>query len=133
VRIQIAGMIDEILAHPIRFLENLAAGIKQGFATFIGNFDAYLLKGFFDWLRGSVGSMGLTLPEQFDEKGLFSLATQLIGLNVQTFKEVVVKKLGAGGARIVAVLEKGEEILGEATELSNLKTEGLGGGHTSKQ
>ena len=125
---RIAGMIDEILAHPIRFLENLAAGIKQGFATFIGNFDTYLLKGFFDWLRGSVGSMRITLPEQFDEKGLFGLATQLIGLNVQTFKEVVIRKLGAGGERIVAALEKGEEILGEATELFRiLKTEGLGG------
>jgi hypothetical protein len=72
--------------------------------------------------------MGLTLPEQFDEKGLFGLATQLIGLNAQTFKEVLVKKLGAGGERIVAALEKGEEVLGEATELFRiLKTEGLGG------
>lgn len=51
---RIAGIIDEILAHPIRFLESLGAGIKQGFATFVGNFDSYLLKGFFDWLRGSM-------------------------------------------------------------------------------
>ena len=74
------------------------------------------------------GQYGITLPDQFDKKGLFGLATNLIGLNVKTFKEVMVRKLGAGGERIVAVLEKGEEILGEATELFRiLKTEGIGG------
>lgn len=125
---RIAGIIDEILAHPIRFLESLGAGIKQGFATFVGNFDSYLLKGFFDWLRGSMSGSGIQLPAHLDEKGLFGLAIQLIGLNYETFREVVVRKLGAGGERIIAVLEKGEEMLGEATTLFTiLKTEGIGG------
>ncbi|MFN8345209.1 MAG: GH-E family nuclease [Spirosomataceae bacterium] len=125
---RIANIIDEILAHPIRFLENLGAGIKQGFATFVDNFDSYLLKGFFDWLRGSMSGSGIQLPASLDEKGLFGLAIQLIGLNYETFREVVVRKLGAGGERILAVLEKGEEMLGEATALFQiLKTEGIGG------
>lgn len=125
---RIASIIDEILSHPIRFLENLGAGIKQGFATFVENFDTYLLKGFFDWLRGSMGNAGIQLPAKLDEKGLFSLAIQLVGLNYETFREVVIRKLGADGEKIVVMLEKGEELLGEATALFKiLKAEGIGG------
>src|SRR5262249_15614209 len=116
---RIASIIDEILAHPIRFLENLAAGIKQGFETFIGAFDTYLLKGFFDWLRGTISSSGIQLPAKLDEKGLFGLAAQIIGLDYPTFREVLIRKLGAGSEKIVAILEEGKEFLGEATELFN--------------
>jgi hypothetical protein len=125
---RIAGIIDEILAHPIRFLENLGAGIKRGFDTFAGNFDAYLLKGFFDWLRGSMSGTNVEVPARLDERGLFGLAMQLVGLSYQTFRETVIRKLGAPGERILGVLERGEEMLGEATKLfAVLKSEGIGG------
>ena len=126
---RLADMITDILAHPIRFLENVGAGIKQGFERFVAKFDEYLLTGFFDWLRGSVASTSIQLPASFDGKGLFSLATQLTGLNYTTFREIAVDKLGSP---VVVALEKGEEWIKEGFEkgielFQIVKKDGLSG------
>jgi hypothetical protein len=105
VLVRIANLVGEILAHPIRFLENLAAGIKQGFKTFADNFDTYLLAGFFDWLKGKVGT-SIKLPPKFDTAGLFSLALQVIGLTYDNFRRIAADKLGEPA---VSAFEKGVE------------------------
>ncbi len=121
---RLAGLIGDILAHPIRFLENLAAGVAAGFAKFAKNLDTYLLGGFFDWLRGSVGKAGIELPSSFDAKGLFNLATQLLGLTYANLREIAVRKFGEN---TVAMLETGADLAGEGVALFRVaKQEGLG-------
>ncbi|MBW4659719.1 MAG: DUF4157 domain-containing protein [Drouetiella hepatica Uher 2000/2452] len=111
---RIAALIGDILAHPIRFLENLAAGVKAGFGKFIAGIEGYLAGGFVDWLRGSMGGARITIPDELDPAGIFSLVTQVLGLGYDTFwtlatkilgkEEVELLKKGAGAA------EKGLEI-----------------------
>jgi hypothetical protein len=123
VLVRVAHVVGDILAHPIRFLGNLAAGIKQGFDTFIGNFDGYLLSGFFDWLRGSVGGTGIKLPDKFDTAGLFSLALQVIGLTYDNFRSIAAEKIGEP---VVAVLEKGVEGAEKVYKFFQLAREDIG-------
>jgi hypothetical protein len=104
---RLASLIGEILAHPIRFLNNLGAGIKAGFDQFIGRIDEFLLAGFFDWLRGSVSKDGVQLPQKLDARGLFELTSQILDINYQTFRQIAVRKFGEG---VVSVLERGEEV-----------------------
>jgi hypothetical protein len=121
---RLAGLIGDILAHPIRFLENLAAGVAAGFAKFASNLDTYLLGGFFDWLRGSVGGAPIQLPTSFEPQGLFGLATQLLAIDYAMFRKLAARKLGES---VVALLEQGSELVGPGLEVFRLvRTEGLG-------
>lgn len=122
VLVRIASMVGEILAHPIRFLENLAAGIKQGFKTFADNFDTYLLAGFFDWLKGKVGT-SIKLPPKFDTAGLFSLAMQVIGLTYVNFRRIAAQKLGEP---VVSAFEKGVEGAKEIYRLFQMARNDIG-------
>ncbi|WP_324677029.1 hypothetical protein [Hymenobacter sp. GOD-10R] len=123
VLVRVAHVIGDILAHPIRFLENLAAGIKQGFATFAGDFDSYLIEGFFSWLKGKVGGAGIKLPAKLDTAGLFGLALQVIGLTYDNFRDIAISKLGAP---VVAAIEKGVEGAQEVYKLIQLAREDVG-------
>ncbi len=121
---RLANLIGDIIRHPIRFLENLGAGIAAGVDTFIGNIGTELATGFFDWLTGAVGGAGITLPDKFDARGLFSLAAQVVGLSWETFRELAVNKFGR---KVVEVLEKGSEVAGKGLELFRIaRKEGLG-------
>ena len=110
---RLGNLIDDILAHPIRFLENLASGIKSGFDTFIGNIDGYLISGFFEWLRGNVKGQNIKIPTKFDARGVFSLTTQLLAIDYQFFRKIAERILGK---KIVSSLEKGIEFAGEGLE-----------------
>ncbi|QDA61590.1 eCIS core domain-containing protein [Hymenobacter jejuensis] len=123
VLVRIAYVIGDIIAHPIRFLENLAAGIKQGFATFVENFDTYLLEGFFNWLKGKVGGAGIRIPAKLDTAGLFSIALQVIGLTYDNFREIAKNKLGEP---VVAAIEKGVEGAEEVYKLIQMARTDIG-------
>lgn len=111
---RVANVVSDILAHPIRFLEHLAEGVANGFSMFIDKIDEYLISGFFDWLRGSVGGAGITLPEKFDAAGIFSLVAQILGLTWDNFREIAKRVWGEPAVEFLekaaAVAEKGLEI-----------------------
>ena len=121
---RIAGLAADIISSPRVFFRNLAAGISEGFSTFINRIDEYLATAFFDWLRGSSGPM-IQLPKDWGPKGIFSLFTQLLGLSLETIwerMEVVYDKTVADAFRRgEAVIEKGLEIF------AIIKNEGLSG------
>lgn len=103
-----AAVIGKILADPIGFIGNLVAGAKAGFQKFVSNIGKHLQMGLIGWLTGQLGSAGITMPESFDLKGIFSLVTQVLGLTWQNIRSRAVKILGE---KAVAVLEKASDIV----------------------
>jgi phage host-nuclease inhibitor protein Gam len=89
-----AGAIEKIILDPIAFLGNLVAGVKQGFMNFSGNIAQHLQKGLMGWLTGASAGAGITMPESFDIKGIFSLVTQVLGLVYETIRPKAVKRMG---------------------------------------
>ncbi|MDT5156609.1 MAG: hypothetical protein QOH51_966 [Acidobacteriota bacterium] len=122
---RIGNIIGDILAHPIRFIENLVEGVGAGFKQFISKIDEYLVTGFFDWLSGSMGSAGIQLPKTLDGAGLFSLITQVLGLSYENFKAIAER---VWGKPAVEMLEKGVAVAEKGLEFFQIvREQGLGG------
>ncbi|MGB7518137.1 MAG: hypothetical protein WA896_00735, partial [Spirulinaceae cyanobacterium] len=103
-----AGAIGKIILDPISFLGNLISGVSQGFNNFTGNITTHLQSGLIGWLTGALGPMGITLPEDiFSLPGIFSLATQVLGLTWNYIRRKAVKMFTEP---IVAGMEKSAEV-----------------------
>ncbi|NJM22526.1 MAG: hypothetical protein HC907_29385, partial [Richelia sp. SM1_7_0] len=89
------GVIGNIIQNPIGFLGNLISGIKQGFENFAGNITNHLQSGLIGWLTGTLGPIGIQLPDDiFSLPGIFSLTTQVLGLTFNYFRGKAVKIFG---------------------------------------
>jgi hypothetical protein len=102
---KVAGVVGLILRDPIGFLGNLVSGLKQGFENFVGNILSHLQTGLIGWLTGTLGPMGVQLPEDlFSVQGIFSLVMQVLGLTWDYIRQKAVKLLGEP---VVKALETG--------------------------
>ncbi len=91
----IREVIDVIMNDPIGFVANLFAGIKKGFDNFVTNIETHLITGLVEWLTGTLGPMGITMPENlFSLKGIFELVMQILGLGWHFIRAKAVKLLG---------------------------------------
>lgn len=100
--------IGAIISDPIGFLSNLIQGVKQGFVDFGTNIKKHMIKGVIEWLTGSLGNVGITLPKNlFSLSGIFSLVTQMLGLTWEYFRSKAVKIVGEP---VVAGMEKAVEV-----------------------
>ncbi|MDJ0734411.1 MAG: DUF4157 domain-containing protein [Nostocaceae cyanobacterium] len=103
-----AAVIGNIIKDPIGFLGNLIKGIKQGFENFVANIGKHLQAGLIGWLTGTLGPMGIQLPDDiFSLPGIFSLVTQILGL---TFNHIRGKAVKQFGEPVVAGMEQSVEI-----------------------
>lgn len=102
-----AGVVLDIIAHPIRFLGNLVSGIMQGLKNFMAKIGIYLQKGLMEWLFGALGSAGLQLPDKFDLQGIISIVLQILGLTYANFRA---RAVAIVGEPVVAALEKSASI-----------------------
>jgi Domain of unknown function (DUF4157) len=91
----IASVIEVIIAAPIEFMGNLFAGIGQGIDMFKANIQKHLLGGLLEWLTGSLGPMGIIVPEDiFSLGGIFNLLMQVLGLGWDYLRLKAVKMMG---------------------------------------
>lgn len=115
---RVAGVVRDIIAHPIRFLGNLIKGVKLGLDNFVSNIGLHLQKALLSWLFGTLAEAGIQLPESFDMKGILSLVLQVLGLTYSNIRKRAVNILGE---ELVSRLEQVAEIF------KILITEGPGG------
>jgi hypothetical protein len=91
---RVAEVIGAIFADPVNFFNNFLTGLKEGFMNFTANILQHLQQGFIAWLTGSLGEVGITLPEKFDLQGIFQLVLQILGVSWDQIKGKVNKILG---------------------------------------
>lgn len=104
----VVDAIGAILSDPIGFLSNLISGIVQGFTNFKNNILNNIMTGLIEWLTGSLGGVGITIPDNlFSLGGIFDLVAQILGLTWDYFRSKAVKVLGEP---VVQAMETGFEI-----------------------
>ena len=102
------GVIWSIVKDPVGFLGNLVSGLRQGFGNFYANVNTHLQTGLIGWLTGTLGPMGIQIPEDvFSFKGAFSMVTQVLGVTWDYIRSKAVKQFGE---RTVTRMEKSSSI-----------------------
>ncbi|MEG4634914.1 hypothetical protein QUB56_36220, partial [Microcoleus sp. AR_TQ3_B6] len=97
------GAFTNILKDPVAFCGNLVGAVRGGFQKFSGNATTHLKNGLTGWLLGALGGSGLTVPAQFDTKGIVSLVLQVLGATYSRLRAKLTNKIGE---QKVARLEK---------------------------
>ncbi|TKK69875.1 DUF4157 domain-containing protein [Ilyomonas limi] len=94
ILIKAASVIGDIIRHPIRFFENLIEGITRGFKNFVKNLPRHLEEIIFRLIMGVVPPE-ITLPAQWDVKGIFSFVLDILGLSKANIRKQAVDRFGA--------------------------------------
>ena len=94
VLLKAASAIGDIIAHPIRFLENLVGAVKGGLERFISRIGVHLQNSLVDLLFGELGKTGITMPAELDFAGILDLVMQVLGLTYAGVRERVVRRFG---------------------------------------
>ena len=104
---RVAGVVGDIIKHPVGFLGNLIDGVKGGILKFKDNILDHLRKGLMSWLFGALAEGGVELPDTFDVKGIIKLLASIFGLTWTNIRNRIVKQIGE---KAMAAAEKGVEI-----------------------
>ena len=97
---KIQQVVSDIADDPENFINNLTAGVRQGFDQFFANFGTHLLRGFWDWLFSGL-EVPIPLPADFSPKSLFSFALQLMGITWPRVREILVRHIGAENVELI--------------------------------
>lgn|GEM_PF-1512720 len=86
--------INAIIDDPGSFVGNMIDAVGNGFGQFADNFGTHLMDGAIEWMTGSLGEAGLTLPETWDAGGIFGLVLDILGLGYDSLKGKVEERIG---------------------------------------
>jgi hypothetical protein len=100
---KIKKVIKDIADDPMKFANNLLAGLAQGFSLFFDHIGDHLFKGFISWLTGGLGSVGVQLPKDLSLKSIITFFLQLMGITWPRIRKILVKHVGE---KNVALVEK---------------------------
>lgn len=89
-----ASAFWDIVKSPGAFLANLLQALFGGFKKFKKNIVTHLKKGLLDWIFGTMGDAGITVPEDFSPASIFSLVMQILDLSASSIKKKVAEQIG---------------------------------------
>jgi len=99
---QIEQVISDIADDPENFINNLQAGVKQGFSQFFDNFGTHLIGAFWNWLFSSLRTP-IPMPSSFDAMSLVTFALQLMGITWPNVREILVRHLGPEAVELLEI------------------------------
>ncbi len=93
--------IQIIVDDPFAFFSNLINALVGGVQRFADNFVTHLQAGIINWLTGTIGGAGITLPERWDLMGVISLIAQILGLTWENLRVRIVRFVGERGVQVL--------------------------------
>jgi hypothetical protein len=108
---KIRSVISDIALHPLRFANNLMAGVGAGFSLFFHNIGKHLLEGLLDWLLSGLQQEGITIEiprDPTDLRAVIGFFLQLLGISWARIRKLLVAELGE---KAVALIEKSVRVI----------------------
>jgi len=97
---RIEQVISDIADDPENFINNLVAGVKQGFQGFFDNFGTHVLNGFWNWLFSGLETP-IAMPRDFSARSLFTFALELMGITWPRIREILVRHIGPTAVEVI--------------------------------
>jgi len=85
---------QSIVDDPGKFLGNCVDAFVGGVQKFADNFATHLQAGIINWLTGTMGGAGITLPKEFNLLGVLDIARQILGLTWDRLRKRAVALIG---------------------------------------
>jgi len=101
-------VIKKIVTDPIGFIGNIIKAVKGGIDLFKTNIKKHLIGGLISWLTGAMADVPITLPKQFDLKGILHLVLQILGLTWDRIRQKLVERVGE---KVVKIAETSVDIV----------------------
>lgn len=102
-----AEVVGDIISDPIGFLSNLVDGVMGGLKRFVARIGTHLQNALVEWLFGTLGRAGITLPARLDGPGILDLVAQVLGLTYASIRARVARVVGEP---VVAQMEQSVEV-----------------------
>ncbi|MEX5301245.1 hypothetical protein [Kocuria sabuli] len=130
---RIEQVASDIADDPVRFVNNLVAGLKLGFQQFFDHFGTHVLGGFWAWLFSELETP-IPMPRDFSPRSLLTFALQVMGVTWPRMREILVRHVGPTAVEVIeeawqlisVLIERGPEGLVELVE-EQLKPESVVG------
>jgi hypothetical protein len=103
---KIRSVISDIALHPLRFANNLMAGVGAGFSLFFHKIGKHLLEGLLEWLLSGLQQEGITIEiprDPTDLRSVIGFFLQLLGISWVRIRKLLVAEFGE---QAVALIEK---------------------------
>ena len=121
---RMAGLIWDIVRHPIRFFETLVDGLALAIREFVGNIGTYMQEAFWTWITKTSSAKGITLSAGSGVESLFGVVLQVLALTPADLRASAEKILGR---EIMELFDKGKLLAEKAAEpVTILLTKGPG-------
>lgn len=86
--------LADIATNPLGFMRNLLGTLRLAFGQFFGNIRENMVGGMVEWLAGSLEESGVKMPDDFDFKGIFMVAAQVMNITAGTVRGKLGNVLG---------------------------------------
>ncbi len=121
---RMAGLIWDIVKHPIRFFETLVGGLVRGIKDFVANIGTYMQEAFWTWVTGTTSAKGIRLSSGSGVESLLGIVLQVLALTPADLRASAEKILGK---EFMQVFDKGMHLAEKALEpVTILLTKGPG-------
>ncbi|WP_372700037.1 hypothetical protein [Arthrobacter sp. JSM 101049] len=97
---KIEQVISDIADDPENFINNLVAGLKQGFTQFFNAFGRHVLEGFWTWLFSGLQTP-IPMPRDLSAGALFGFALELMGITWPRVREILVRHVGPTAVEVI--------------------------------
>lgn len=97
---RIQEVAADIADDPENFINNMTAGVRQGFEQFFDGFGTHVLSGLWTWLFSGLNTP-IPLPRDFSAASLFNFALQLMGITWPRVREILVEHIGAENVELI--------------------------------
>ena len=130
--------IDEILMHPLVFIQNVFGALKKGFDQFFAKIGTHLTQGVLSWLLGPLEELGIKAPREFTLSAVLDVVLQILGITGAKLRKKLEVALGPTAVAVLTdawnwistLITKGpaalwEQIKGQLSDLWDLVIGGI--------
>ena len=110
---RIGQVLGDIADDPLKFANNMASAVGQGFQQFFDHFVDHVMAGFFEWLFSGLGSVGVNIPSDFSLKSIITLFLELMGITWPRIRALLARHIGEEN---VELIEKAYELVSTLIE-----------------